>query len=92
MKLRVPWARREGIACIEMVELASDYLEGGLTASLRRRCREHIEGCDACRAFLDQLSKTVALLSRSVPRILSPADHDRLLAIFRSGRSEPAAS
>lgn len=85
--MKLPWSRREEIPCIEMVELASSYLDGGLAADLRRRCREHLEGCDACLAFFDQVSKTIALLRRSVTRTLTVPERQRLLASFKQARA-----
>jgi hypothetical protein len=34
------------MTCVEVVELVTDYLEGGLTSEERERFEEHIGFCD----------------------------------------------
>ena len=47
-------ARRGGgadeVACRELVELVTDYLEGALQPAERRRFEAHVAGCDGCRS------------------------------------------
>ena len=40
----------------------SDYLDGELAAPERQRVDEHLKGCDACRADLDDMRRTLAAL------------------------------
>ena len=54
-------------------ELASAYLDRELASPERRRLDLHLETCSDCRARLERLSGTVALL-RSVPRSAPPVD------------------
>src|SRR5947209_5607491 len=46
--------RRE-LACAEVVEVITDYLEGRLSARDRRRFEAHLTGCDGCDAYLEQM-------------------------------------
>jgi len=69
--------------CRDVVELMTDYLEGALTPSDRRRFEEHIAGCDGCRAYLEQLRATQAAV-RKVAEDPIPADLEReLVDAFR---------
>jgi anti-sigma factor RsiW len=51
-----------GLACIEVVELVSDYLEGQLDAETRLRVEEHLTLCPACRVYVEQVRDTVRSL------------------------------
>jgi hypothetical protein len=54
-------------------ELASAYLDRELASPERRRLDLHLETCSDCRARLERLRGTVALLAQ-VPRSAPPAD------------------
>jgi hypothetical protein len=49
------------LTCIEMVELVSDYLEGALPWRVRRRVERHLDGCDGCTRYFEQIRTTVRL-------------------------------
>ena len=40
------------LTCIEIVELVTEYLEGGLSATERERFEEHLGFCDWCVTYL----------------------------------------
>jgi anti-sigma factor RsiW len=78
--------RAPRLACREVVELLSDYLEGALPAVERARVEAHLETCPECVAYHDQLRATIGALGRlredEVPvRVL-----ERLMAAFRGWR------
>ena len=50
------------LTCNELVEIVTDYLEGALSASDRDRFEGHIEGCDGCRAYLEEMRQTIVLV------------------------------
>ena len=52
------------LECRAVVELASDYLEGGLDPGSHRRVVAHLAGCDGCEQYVDQVRQTVRLLGR----------------------------
>ena len=52
------------IACRDLVELVTDYLEGALSPEQHARFQHHIAGCDGCTAYLEQIRQTVALLEQ----------------------------
>jgi anti-sigma factor RsiW len=74
--------RPRDIACVEIVELLTEYLEGSLPPDEVAAIDEHLRGCAACRRYLDQLRTTVVALG-SLPRpTLSDDTVDALLAAF----------
>ena len=58
--------------CAETRELASDYLEDDLAPRKRAGVQFHLDRCGPCRAFVEALSATIALLGR-LPPVPAPA-------------------
>jgi len=50
--------------CREFVEIVSEYIEAALAETERLRTEAHLAGCAGCRAYLDQMERTIALLRR----------------------------
>jgi anti-sigma factor RsiW len=76
------------LACQEMVELITDYLEGALTRSQRRRFDAHLAGCEHCTEYLRQMRATIRLTGRLHAEDLTPAMREDLTEIYRRWRSE----
>lgn len=76
------------IACQQVVELISDYLEGALPASERRRLEHHLAGCPHCTAYLAQMRETLRLAGRLVPEDLSPEMQREFSDIYRRWRAD----
>ena len=74
--------------CREMVELMTDYLEGALSARDRARFEEHIAGCDGCRAYLEQMHKTMRLAGLLPDQTIPAQVEDELLRAFRDWKTE----
>jgi predicted anti-sigma-YlaC factor YlaD len=70
--------------CDELVELVTDYLEGTLAAVDTAALEHHLERCDGCEAYLQQMRTTIALSGRLTPGDVPPHAMDRLLDVFRS--------
>ena len=77
------------LACAELVELVTAYLDGSLDAETRARFDTHLLDCEGCENYLQQFRTTVATLNR-VDRIgaeaLDPAFRAKLLDAFRGWR------
>ena len=71
------------VACRELVELLTDYLEGALPADEVAAVDAHLQDCDACRTYLDQLRATIAALGTVPVETTSAAMTDAVLAAFR---------
>jgi anti-sigma factor RsiW len=70
------------LSCRELVELVTDYLEDGLPAQERARFDAHLEECDACRAYVDQMRTTVRL-TRAAGTTQEVPGMDGLMEAFR---------
>jgi anti-sigma factor RsiW len=74
---------RRDMACAELVEVITDYLEGRLPARDRRRLETHLTACDGCEAYLEQMRTTISLTGRLREEDVPPELEARLLAAFR---------
>lgn len=70
------------IQCQEMVRLVTDYFDGALDDSMRRRFEEHLRHCDGCTAYVEQLRLTMALVGEIREEHLDPVFRERLLEAF----------
>ena len=80
----------EEMACVELVERVTDYLEGALTPEEVARLRAHLSSCEGCRAHLAQMRTAVRILEATPKEQLSPEADDKLMGMFRTwaqGRS-----
>jgi anti-sigma factor RsiW len=71
------------LSCRELVELASDYVDGKLTPAERTRFEMHLCCCTPCRVYLSQIQATVAAAGRLREEDLPPGSREVLLATFR---------
>ena len=74
---------RSDLACIDAVELITDYLEAALPTAERRRLELHLESCPGCSEYLEQ-TRTVAgslggLREQAIPQPMRAS----LIAAFR---------
>jgi anti-sigma factor RsiW len=71
------------LACQELVELVTAYFDGSLSRTDRRRFRRHIEGCDNCSAYVEQLRLMIEASGRLTEDDIDPAAREELLDAFR---------
>jgi predicted anti-sigma-YlaC factor YlaD len=71
------------LACNEMVELVTAYLEDALEPVDRERFEEHLVFCDGCDQYLEQMRATVVMTGRVDPGGLPAELEERLLEAFR---------
>ena len=76
-----------GLACSEIVELVTEYLEGGLSTNDRERFEEHLGYCDWCVTYLEQMRQTIETAGRLREDDRDPALQDSLIEAFRNWRS-----
>jgi anti-sigma factor RsiW len=76
----------EHVSCQEVVELVTDYLEGALPAEQAALFEQHLNFCDGCDWYVDQLRTTIATVGRIAPEEVPPEMRTRLLAAFRDRR------
>jgi hypothetical protein len=73
----------EHVTCQEIVELVTDYLEHALPAGEATLFEQHINFCDGCEWYVDQMRTTVAAVSRIEDDDVPPQTRKRLLTAFR---------
>jgi anti-sigma factor (TIGR02949 family) len=73
--------------CREVVELMTEYLEGALSHAERMRFEQHIEGCDGCRAYLEQLRRTRDVLGKVGEEPVPAHLRSELMKAFRNWRA-----
>ncbi len=71
------------LRCRELVDLIGDYLDDALPPARRAAIDGHLEGCAACRAYLDQLRQTTGLVERLCDEPLPAELESQLLEAFR---------
>ena len=76
------------MACQELVELVTAYLDGSLSRSERRRFRAHISGCDHCTAYVEQMRLVIEATGTITEDDLEPAAREELLEAFRGWKGE----
>ena len=77
------------LQCIEFVGLVTAYLDGEVNEGQRRRIDEHLEGCQGCRAALNQFQTVIGLAGRLTAADIADVDpliRDRLTATLRVPR------
>ncbi|TCC43648.1 anti-sigma factor family protein [Kribbella sindirgiensis] len=72
------------MTCEELVELVTAYLDGALDPETEQRFVEHLELCDGCEIYVEQIRRTAAEVGQVEPEDLSAETRDRLLEAFRS--------
>lgn len=86
--MRLPWSRRtRGMACQELVEVITDYLEGTLPPADRARFEAHLQVCPHCNRYLEQFRLTIREAGRIKADELSEELTGQLLEAFTSWRS-----
>ena len=70
------------LACRELVELVTDYLEGALSPGDRARFEAHIAGCEGCTHYVEQIRATIAI-SGATHALEQGPEIRGLLAAFR---------
>ena len=76
-------ARLRRLCCREVVELVTDYLERALPADETSLFEQHIDFCDGCKAYVEQMRTTVATVGRVTEEYVPPKTRERLLTAFR---------
>ena len=73
------------VSCRQVVELITDYLEGRLDEDKRLDVEAHLELCDPCVVYIEQMRDTIRSLGHVPLETLSDEAKTTLLDAFRSG-------
>jgi anti-sigma factor RsiW len=74
------------LACQEIVELVTDYLEGTMEPDLRASLEAHLAGCPHCTHYLEQMEAMIRIAGRIEAQDLSPEFRAGMLDAFRGLR------
>lgn len=80
--------RRNPLVCRQIVELVTEYLDGSLPRSQRRRFEAHLAGCPHCAQYLAQMRTTIRLTGRLAEDDLTPEMEDDLTEVYRRWRAK----
>ena len=83
MRLRLRKQPTPGMDCNELVELVTDYLEERLSPADLRRFEAHLDECDACATYVEQIRQSVAVVGTLSEETLPDGAAETLLAEFR---------
>jgi hypothetical protein len=76
----------EHLTCQEVVELVTEYLEGALSDEQLSLFEQHLNFCDGCVWYVDQLRMTIATVGQLGEEDLPTETRERLLTAFRDWR------
>jgi anti-sigma factor RsiW len=80
--------RRRDLACRQVVELLTDYLEGALPERDRARLEAHLAACPHCTEYLAQMRVTIAAAGHVDADELRPDLRDELVALYRRWQAD----
>ena len=76
------------VSCQEVVELVTGYLDGALTGDEASLFEQHLNFCDGCVTYVDQLRLTIEAVGHVEEGDVPPATRDRLMQAFRDWKGE----
>lgn len=75
------------LACDELVELVTDYLEGALPSPERVRFEMHLSECGPCEHYVEQMRLTIKAAGRLTEETIEPQAREALLKVFRDWKN-----
>ena len=71
------------VTCQEVVELVTDYFEGALPVEKMEIFEQHLNFCEGCEWYVDQMQMTVTAVGRIREEDVPAETRERLLEAFR---------
>jgi predicted anti-sigma-YlaC factor YlaD len=71
------------MTCRQVVDLVNDYLERALPSEAASLFEQHVNFCEGCALYVDQMRRTVAAVGRVREEDVPPEARERLLIAFR---------
>jgi hypothetical protein len=84
----VTFSRLRRFACLDVVQLVTDYLEGALSRGQHRRFEAHLPGCPPCTEYLRQMQATISLTGRLGTVDFSPQVRQEFAALFQKWKRD----
>src|SRR5690606_6877311 len=82
--------RVKPVACRDLVEQITDYLDGALSTADRRRIDAHLENCPDCTRAVAQVRAVAELAGRLREEDVDRLDPDTRAALLDAFRADPA--
>ena len=79
-------ARPQDIACRELVEILTEFLDGALDEHSRTQVEQHLVLCSGCAEYLRQFRATIGVTRRLSEQDLPEQVKESLLDAFRHWR------
>ena len=79
-------AEHPHVTCQQVVELVTDYLEHALPADEMSLFEQHVNFCDGCDWYLEQMRATIGTVGRITEEDVPEDTREKLLAAFRGWR------
>jgi predicted anti-sigma-YlaC factor YlaD len=77
-----------GYTCKEIVDLAAEYVEGAMTPSQMARFELHLNFCEGCTTFIDQIRATATMAGQLTEEQIPEETKAKLLEAFREWSRE----
>jgi anti-sigma factor RsiW len=74
------------ISCQELVELVSDYIEHTLPADEAAAFEQHLNFCDGCVVYVDQVRRTIDAVGDLREEDVPAQTKEKLMTAFRDWR------
>jgi len=81
-------SRNDPLACREVVEMVTAYLEGSLPRRDRRRFEAHLADCPHCTEYLAQMRATIELTGTLTADDLPGPVQDEFMDLYRRWRAD----
>jgi anti-sigma factor RsiW len=78
--------RPDPATCAGVVELVTEYLEDALDPDIRARFEAHLDDCEGCEVYLEQMRATIEAARLVALEHVAPATLDHLVAAYRALR------
>lgn len=72
------------IACRELVEIVTDYLEGALDSAMTAAVERHLAICPHCDRYIEQMRETISAVGHVPVDTLDEQAKADLVAAFRN--------
>jgi anti-sigma factor RsiW len=81
---------RHSLVCRQAVELVTDYLEGALSQTQRRRFEVHLTRCPDCPEYLAQMRAVITLTGIITLDDMTPRMRGEFIELYRRWRADEA--
>jgi anti-sigma factor RsiW len=76
------------LTCQELTEVLTDYLEGAMAPDEVVRFEAHLEECDGCVTYVEQMRATIRTVSALRPADVELTVPEDLLVAFRAWKHD----